>query len=230
MRIILIGLITLLSLGCTKKPENKILASSSNNIWKYHNTLTKSKGSKIYELTKTTKRNYLVTNVDTDFIKINLFKIDYNYWVNNSRVPLKYIYFHVIDTLYKVSNKCIITFFEAYNDRYYERFYIKLCKIEDGLILSTYTLASQNAYGGNNTVTSSVILSGNLIISREITEEYGSSDDFYCDTIPYECNDLTQFTLFDINTFSFRPLLKTQNKYYNCEVQKYLSKHPGPEF
>lgn len=191
-----------------------------------NNYLTKTKGSKIYQLTDSKIKSYLVTNVDTEFIRTNLFQIDYDYWSEHRSIPIKYIYIHFLDTLYQQDKKIVVSYFEAYKDYYDGRFYIKLCKIEDGLISSTITLASENPYLANNTTTSSVILPCGLLIDRQVTEEYCSSDNFDYDVLPYECNDITQFTFFDFKTFSFKPLFKTQHKYYNREVAKYCAEHP----
>jgi hypothetical protein len=200
--------------------DKRIIPSSSEDIWKYHEYFLKTKEYQIFKIDSKSIKDWWTKNLDSNFIKNNLFRLDYDYWDLNPNLPIKYIHFHIIDTLQEIGNKLIITVFEFYQTNLAfssKNYFIKIIAVEKNAVQSSYTLATHYEVtdglalgkGGTN----SIILHGKLILTREVRSAFaldlpdkdGSSHGW--------TTDITRFVTYNENLGKFTLLKQIRNEY-----------------
>jgi len=211
----LVSILTLLLFSC--KHEVSIDKSTADVIWKDIDSLTNySKDYKICYIdsswvTRTTNP------VDTNFIKANLFKIDYDLSKNNflNEQGFKYDFFF-LDTLKNESSGTFILLLGKYLytlDPYVlNQSHLFLLVISGNKVTTSYHLAEtrMNPFFYDDNIKTSVILPGVKIISRTI---WHSCSDFIIDNIQ-QCSWSmeTAFNTYDPQVERFVPYKKTIGK------------------
>jgi hypothetical protein len=178
MKFFILPFVIICLLGCSRNHENKnVPTPESIKLKNLMQTQTQNK-IKTFKIDSTLVSQCEVTNVDTDFVRLNLFNIDNDYWKYYSKYSTKYITIHLIDTIQKYNNTLFITFFESYRPPNHSPcgpyYAIKLMIVEDDVAISVNLLAEHQNYQLGGTSLSSYVLPGNKIITNE--ESFGCSD------------------------------------------------------
>jgi hypothetical protein len=138
----------------------------------------------------------------------------------NPNLPIKYIHFHIIDTLQKIGNTLIITVFEFHQTNFFfksRNYFVKIIAVDKNAVLSSYTLAKY--FEGSDGLslglgnTNSIILPGNLILTREVRSAFALDIISEDGASSAGITDITRFVTYNENLGKFQLIKQITNEY-----------------